>query len=449
MSLLLDALKKAAQDKQKAKDLDKEGIQSPTKGEDEAMDAMNITETPLERPVESFRESSGQEDFEHEGSEHEKLELTLEESEFEGQREAVESEADSIDQGDTGDDPEFTVDPPFELESKGATTSTISDEALQLLIYKTNKEYRRTQKMLWTGLVSAALVLLIAGGFYYYNGMLEEVEALERKHKIAMRSVKEQPDDTRASTLERHVNNSGVTQQPQQSGEKTQPEKSSVKKRTNKASKQNQQKSDRSSKAVFSVQRTEKRDPIGDLLNKAWQAYAEEDYAKASDAYNQVLNREPLNRDAWMGEAAIAVKQGQLERARAAYSRLLKMDPRDEIATAGLANLNKAKPDTLGESRLKFMLKQQPDAAHLHFALGNFYARQAKWPEAQSAYFNAWQGDSKNADYAFNLAVSLDHIGKQEEAVRFYRSCLELSSGRNISFSVQAVNDRLGRVVRK
>jgi uncharacterized protein HemY len=94
------------------------------------------------------------------------------------------------------------------------------------------------------------------------------------------------------------------------------------------------------------------------------------------------------------------------------------------------------------------MLKQQPEAAHLHFALGNFYARQAKWLEAQSAYFNALQGDSRNADYAFNLAVSLDHIGKQGQAVHFYKSALELSSGQNISFSVQAVNDRLSKVVR-
>ena len=442
MSLLLDALKKAAQDKQKAKDLDKEGIQSPAKGEDDAMEAVNITQPPVE--------IAPQDD----------AELTLEG--FEDQHGPVDAETDlkgpdDNEQADFSDDdldaaPEFTVDPPFELENKAVSTSTVSDEALQLLVYKTNKEYRRSQKILWTGLLSAAVVLLIAGGFYYYNGMLEEVEALERKHEIAMRSVKEQPTDKYIAT--RPNIEPSETQQAQSVVKETKASRPSVKKEGIKKkaaspTKQSQQKSDRSTGAVFSVQRTEKRDPVSALLNKAWHAYAEEDYAAARDAYSQVLNREPLNRDAWMGEAAIAVKKGEYERARSAYSRLLQMDPRDEIATAGLANLDETKADTLSESKLKFMLQQQPNAAHLHFALGNYYARQNKWLEAQSYYFNAWQGDSKNADYAFNLAVSLDHIGKQEEAVRFYRSCLELSTGQNISFSVQAVKDRLGRAVRK
>jgi Flp pilus assembly protein TadD len=453
MSLLLDALKKAAQDKQKAKDLDKEGIQSPAKGEDEAMEAENIMESPMERPIESPVETP------IESTEGEEA-LTLEEQAFDNQHEVVGSEVDFKEPGDdlgddhgdagsddSGDDSEFTVDPPFELENKGATTTTVSDEALQLLIYKTNKDYRRSQKVLWVGLLSAAMALLIAGGFYYYNGMLEEVEALERKHKIAMRSVKEQPINK--YTPPQPVNKSSVTQQVQSESKEMQSTKSSVNKKVLSATEQDQKETNRSAKSVFSVQKNEKRDPVGDLLNKAWQAYTEEDYTTASWAYNQVLDREPLNRDAWMGEAAIAVKQGQFERARAAYSRLLKLDPRDEIATAGLANLDETKPDTLNESKLKFMLKQQPGAAHLHFALGNFYSRQSKWPEAQSSYFSAWQGDSGNADYAFNLAVSLDHIGKQEEAVRFYRICLELASEQNISFSVQTVNDRLSRDVRR
>ena len=182
------------------------------------------------------------------------------------------------------------------------------------------------------------------------------------------------------------------------------------------------------------------------MLNKGWNAYSNADYAVAADAYNQVLEREPRNRDALLGIGAIAVKQEDYGQAKAAYKQLLRLDPRDQIAVAAMSNLDELAPDLLGETRLKFMVQQQPVAAHLHFALGNFYAKQSKWPEAQGEYFSAWQGNSENADYAFNLAVSLDQLGKTDEAKRFYEQSLNLSAGQNISFSIEAVKDRLNKI---
>lgn len=428
MSLLLDALKKAAQDKQKASDLDKDGIQSPAKGEETAMEAEKTVETDA----------------------HTETELTLEGHVYQDIQPADDLEAEPKHPADVDiEDPEFTVDPPLELENDGATTSTVSDEALQLLIYKTNKEYRRSQKVLWAGLLLGSLILLIVGGFYYYNGMLEEVEALERKHSIAMRLVKEPSIDVHRPRQKPLVNEVIDTPAPVKKKVVQATQQPGAKKKATQIPKKSPEKRARTTDSVFSVKRTHKRDPVSDLLNNAYQSYTAENYDAASKAYREVLSREPLNRDAWMGEAAVAVKLGKLETARAAYSKLLKMDPRDEIATAGMANLDEAKPDTLSESRLKFMLQQQPDAAHVHFALGNFYARQKKWLEAETSYFKAWQGNSENADYAFNLAVSLDQIGKHTEAERFYRSSLELSEGQNIGFSVQAVNDRLNRTVQR
>ena len=70
------------------------------------------------------------------------------------------------------------------------------------------------------------------------------------------------------------------------------------------------------------------------------------------------------------------------------------------------------------------MLQNSPDDTHLNFALGNVYAQQNKWKLAQQSYFNAWQHDNENADYIFNLAVSMDQLGKQKQAVDLYRDCL-------------------------
>jgi uncharacterized protein HemY len=89
------------------------------------------------------------------------------------------------------------------------------------------------------------------------------------------------------------------------------------------------------------------------------------------------------------------------------------------------------------------MLLKNPNAAHLNFALGNVYAQQEKWKSAQQAYFNAWQQDIENADYIFNLAVSLDQLGKPEQAVSLYQDSLSKSNNKQISFSREDVKKRI------
>jgi len=87
-----------------------------------------------------------------------------------------------------------TISRPLELEKSTATNTTVSDEALQLLVYKTNKKYHKNQRLVWGGLLLVTAIILVVAGTYYYFGMLEEVDALERKHKLAMRSVHIAPE---------------------------------------------------------------------------------------------------------------------------------------------------------------------------------------------------------------------------------------------------------------
>ncbi len=78
------------------------------------------------------------------------------------------------------------------------------------------------------------------------------------------------------------------------------------------------------------------------------------------------------------------------------------------------------------ESKIKSLIAQQPQAAHLHAALGNFYAEQNQWPSAQQSYFEAYHLDARNPDYAFNLAISLDQMGKKALALQYYKEALAL-----------------------
>ena len=111
-----------------------------------------------------------------------------------------------------------------------------------------------------------------------------------------------------------------------------------------------------------------------------------------------------------------------------------------------MSNLDELSLSSQDESKLKFMLQQQPSATHLNFALGNYYARKGRWPEAQAEYFKAWQGNSGNADYIYNLAVSLDQLGKANEALRFYKESLLHANKQNISFSISEVEKRIGQI---
>src|SRR5690349_19192412 len=145
---------------------------------------------------------------------------------------------------------------------------------------------------------------------------------------------------------------------------------------------------------------------VDPLVEQGYQAFQRNDLAAARDSYQRALAREPRSRDALLGLAAIDLRNGELESAESRYLKLLEIDPRDSQAVAGLVTLRGRLDPVASESRLKTLLATQPEAAHLHFSLGNQYAQQSRWNEAQAAYFKAYSIDPENADYAFNLAVS-------------------------------------------
>jgi tetratricopeptide (TPR) repeat protein len=166
--------------------------------------------------------------------------------------------------------------------------------------------------------------------------------------------------------------------------------------------------------------------PGNDLL-LAYQAYQAGRLAEARALYLKHLKLQPRSRDALLGLGAIALHEGRLEDARARYRAVLELDPGDATARAALASLDRPADIPASEAQLQLLLRQQPQAAHLHFALGNLYAAQGRWPLAQQQYFEAFRLSPDNPDYAFNLAVALDRLGEEREALAFYRKALDLN----------------------
>ncbi|MEE9161157.1 MAG: tetratricopeptide repeat protein, partial [Gammaproteobacteria bacterium] len=58
-----------------------------------------------------------------------------------------------------------------------------------------------------------------------------------------------------------------------------------------------------------------------------------------------------------------------------------------------------------------------------------------RWPQAQQSFFNAYKLETSNPDYAFNLAVSLDHIGQQQSAIDYYNVALKLADNSITGFA--------------
>ena len=188
---------------------------------------------------------------------------------------------------------------------------------------------------------------------------------------------------------------------------------------------------------------------VDPLVERGFESYQRGDLAGSREAYQQVLQRERFNRDALLGLAAIDVRMRSFDTAEARYIKLLELDPRDVNAQAGLIALRGQVDPVQSESRLKTLISTNPDATQLHFAIGNQYAQQARWAEAQAAYFKAYSGDSENADFAFNLAVSLDQLRQKALALQYYNRALALAANRPVSFELTQVHTRIQELQRQ
>ena len=182
-------------------------------------------------------------------------------------------------------------------------------------------------------------------------------------------------------------------------------------------------------------------------VDAGYAAYQTGDLAKARAEYEQALNDEPTNRDALLGMAAVETRSGRHGAAEATYLRLLQIDPRDSHAQAGLMALRSARLDPLAaESRVKSMLAQDPGAHALNFTLGNQLAQQGRWAEAQQEYFKAFAADPENADFAYNLAVSLDHLRQSRLAREYYLRAASLAEKHGATFDSAAARTRAAQL---
>ncbi len=197
--------------------------------------------------------------------------------------------------------------------------------------------------------------------------------------------------------------------------------------------------------ASISVTKTKSQPGVNPTLMSAYEAYNAGKDTEAQKFYKQVLQQDMRNVDALLGLGAIASRQGRVADADGWYAKVLEVDPRNNIAQAALLDSQPQGNEANSESRLKSMLAKQPDDANLHVALGNLYAEQNQWPAAQQAYFDAYSLHA-SADNAFNLAVSLDQMGKPKLALPYYQRALELAQTDSNGIDKAALEARIAAI---
>ena len=163
----------------------------------------------------------------------------------------------------------------------------------------------------------------------------------------------------------------------------------------------------------------------------------------ARQLYGEAARNDPRNINALLGMAAIAMQEGRAEDANRIYFNVLDLDPRNPYAQTGLIALMGRADPVAAESRLKQLIAREP-LASLYFTLGNLYGDQSRWAEAQQAYFQAHQLEPANPDYAYNLAVGLEHIGQSRLAANFYRRAVDQAQAKGrAGFNLALAQDRI------
>jgi len=471
MSLLLDALKKAADEKEKNK---KEASDSSVPANHDVAVSNNLD---LELEMESFPEVdegfgkhqqevdkgnvAGEQDAlltEIKEKQSDNLEPVNDVTEFElAEYDSIDKEQskkeDSALKSDTDQDyekrrrssavskqelsiSEISRDRRRPSPEKLDSTIQMNAAALDALINKSNNQSKSRKVQRTILYVVAIVILLIGTGMYFFLEVTQSTESIYTAGTTTQQRADYIQRNGDGSVID-EVQVPVVIEEPQ-----APPPKVSVAKPKQSLAATSPKIARPEEKKVTIIHK-KIEDPTDALLRRAYQAFNEADYVTSRQLYEAVLEKEKNNNDAMLGVAAVAVKEQRLEYAKQKYLQLLYLDPKNSYAKAGLTAVEVQQNTTLDESQLKMMLREQADAPHLHFALGSLYVTQEKWPDAQAEFFSAWSTDNKNPDYAFNLAVSLDHMDKTRQAIEFYELSLKLLSAGRGNFSKDDVQNRI------
>jgi tetratricopeptide (TPR) repeat protein len=177
-----------------------------------------------------------------------------------------------------------------------------------------------------------------------------------------------------------------------------------------------------------------------------YEALRSGDLQGARRSYTAAYAADSSSIDANLGLATVEARLGNIGAAAGHYRRVLDADPGNATALAGLASMaDMSQPEQL-EQQLRADIARYPQSAALHFALGNLYAARGRWQDAQAAFFETLRLEPASADALYNLAVAMDHMGQSRLAADYYGRAVSAARGRNASFDRAQVERRIAEL---
>ena len=200
-----------------------------------------------------------------------------------------------------------------------------------------------------------------------------------------------------------------------------------------------------SQSASIQVSKSQSPPAVSPVLMNAYNAYLAGNNQEAQSLYKRVLQRDTRNVDALLGMGAIAEREGRVDDALGWYQKVLEIDPKNATAQSAYA-ANVLQDDQTSALKLKSMLAENPNDANAHANLGAYYAGQSQWAEAQQSYFEAYRLNA-TAENAFNLAVSLDQMGKPALALPYYQQALaQVTASPSSTIDISALQSRIAAI---
>jgi len=322
-------------------------------------------------------------------------------------------------------DAEFYETTSMRLRDDDATAAVVIDAEdgapVPLPPVSTNRHSHMPRLGLYSPLICLALAAASTGGYFAYQKMggwyhNSDLENLSSQFGTA--AEKDFADNARTDPVDNHFKLIVGPQRPPQRDGKTQAVPENVP--------EIQQRSSQAQPKAARVAGFE--DEAFDELNDAYDAFERGDYIAAEAGYRRALVLAPQHPNALQGLAAILIRSGRHDEALLHYEMLLSVDPGNSAAAVALLAGDGAAATVTGESEIKHLIQRHPGSAHLRFALGTHFAKEKRWADARHAFDQALRLDPGNADFLFNLAVSLEHLGQYLDARYYYESALDAAS---------------------
>ena len=170
-------------------------------------------------------------------------------------------------------------------------------------------------------------------------------------------------------------------------------------------------------------------------LNLGIKHYQSGKLPEAEACYQQVLQWQPNNADAWHLLGLIASQQAQYQTAIERIERAMRLNSTNPIFYNNLGNIYQRQGNLQGAIELyQKAIQLQPNYADAYNNLGNTYQEQGQWTKAIDCYQQAIQLQPHLANVYGNLGVAYQKQGQWTEAIDCYHQAIQLQPNHAVAY---------------